>query len=184
MVFQVLTWIFLHGNLSHLLFNSLGIWMFGSLLEETWGTKQFTKFVFLSGAITGVLVALFSLIDPMSYSAPTIGASGIVFAILIAVSRMFPNQVVLFFFVFPMRMRYFAYLMIVIEFYALYSSNQGGVSNIAHLSGAAVGFFLSRGPGPGAGVNNWLKDFQDRWHQRRMRKKLRVVRSDQKITYH
>jgi membrane associated rhomboid family serine protease len=184
LVFQVLTWIFLHGNLSHLLFNCLGFWMFGSLLEETWGTKRFTKFVFMTGILTGFLVALFSLMDPGSYSAPTIGASGVVFAILIAVSRLFPNQIVLFFFVFPMPMRYFAYLMIGLEFYALYSSNQSGVSNIAHLSGAAVGYLLSGGPRSGVPVKHWLKDLQDRWHQRKMRKKLRVVKADKKITYH
>lgn len=183
--FQVFSWIFLHGSLSHLLFNCLGFWMFGSLLEETWGTRKFTKFVVVSGALTGILVAVFSLVDPPTYAAPTIGASGVVFAILMAVGQLFPNQVVLFFFVFPMRMKIFAYLMIVIEFYALYSSNPNGISNIAHLSGAAVGWIVSRrGGGPRAGVSNWLKDLQDRWHQRKMRKKLRVVRTDQKITYH
>jgi membrane associated rhomboid family serine protease len=184
LVFQALTWIFLHGNFYHLLFNLLAFWMFGSLLEQVWGTRKFARFILLSSCLTGLLVALFSYLDPQSYSVPTIGASGVVFAILVAVSRLFPNQIVLFFFIFPMKMRYFAYLMIGIEFYALYSSNQSGVSNIAHLSGAGVGFILSGGAGPGLGTKNWLKDFQDRWHQRRMRKKLRIIKIEKKITYH
>ncbi|MDB5037138.1 MAG: hypothetical protein JWQ35_666 [Bacteriovoracaceae bacterium] len=184
MIFQPITWIFLHGSFSHLLFNMLGLWMFGSLLEDVWGTKRFMRFIFLAGALTGILVGCFGLFDPYSYSLPTIGASGVVFAVLVAVSRMFPNQVVLFFFVFPMKMKYFAYLMIALEFYALYTSNEQGISNIAHLSGAAVGYFLSRG-GPGNfKIANWWRNLQDRWHQRRMRKKLRIIRVNEKTTYH
>ena len=188
MIFQPLTWVFLHGSLLHLVFNMFAFWMFGSLLEETWGTKKFIQFTILSGALTGVFVATTGLFDSFAYSTPTIGASGIVFAILMAISRLFPNQIVLFFFVFPMRMRYFAYLMIAFEFYALYTSNQQGVSNLAHLGGAAIGYFATTWFGSGRGTKNsggnWFRNMLDRWHQRRMRKRLRLVRQDVSKMYH
>jgi membrane associated rhomboid family serine protease len=188
-IYQAFTWMFLHGDFMHLAFNMLAFWMFGSSLEEIWGTKRFIRYVFITGIWTGVLVAIWSLIDPSSYSIPTIGASGVVFAILIAISRIFPHQTVLVFFIFPMKMRYFAYLMIAIEFSALYNSNQHGVSNIAHLAGALVGFiYLSLmnqkgGTGSSSG-RSWFKDFKDRWHQRRMRKRIRVIHIGESKRYH
>lgn len=182
MVFQLVTWIFLHGNLMHILFNMFAFWMFGSLLEEVLGFKRFAWFTIISGAVTGIIVILWSLVaDPAMFSIPTIGASGVVFAILIAVSRMFPNQMVLFFFIFPMKLRYFSYLLIAIEFYALYSSNEKGISNIAHLGGALVGWFyvtwLRRSGGNFSG-SDWIKQMRDQWANRRRRRHLRIVHPD------
>lgn len=188
MVYQAVTWVFFHGNQWHLLFNMLGFWMFGSLLQDYWGDAKFFWFVFWSAVLTGVVVATVGLFDPAIAHLPTIGASGIVFAILMAVSRLFPDQVVLFLFVFPMRLRYFAYLLIGMEFIALWSSNQNGVSNVAHLSGAAVGWLYislmksgrgSRGSSSGGGLSTWIRQVRERWRQRRMRKKLRIIRGSQ-----
>ncbi|MBN8555015.1 MAG: rhomboid family intramembrane serine protease [Deltaproteobacteria bacterium] len=190
MIYQPFTWIFLHGNFSHLLFNMFAFWMFGSLLEETWGTRRFIRFVVVTGYLTGVVVCLWGLLDPITFSLPTIGASGVIFAILMAISRLFPDQTVLLFFVFPIKMRYFAYLMIAIEFFALYDSNHHGISNIAHLSGAFVGYFYvsiqknSRGGRGSDQDGGWFKNFRDRLHQRRMRKKLRVIYVDQSKRVH
>jgi membrane associated rhomboid family serine protease len=164
-IYQPITWIFLHGNLMHFLFNMFAFWMFGSLLEDVFGRRRFARFVFISG---------------------------VVFSILIAVSRLFPNQVVLLFFIFPLKMRYFAYVMVGIEFYMLYSSNQHGISNIAHLGGALVGYvyvsWLNSGRGSGGGsgsFKDWMFNLKQKWHHRRMRKKLRVIRTDtKKVTYH
>jgi len=186
-VYQPITWIFLHGSFMHLLFNMFAFWMFGSLLESALGHKQLLRFVFITGYLSGLIVAISGFFDPMSYALPTIGASGVIFAVLMAVSRLFPNQIILLFFIFPIKMRYFAYLMIVIEFYALYSSNQQGISNIAHLGGALVGYlyisFLLSGRGMSGG-RNWFSNLRHKWHQRRMRKKLKVVRANDNRMYH
>lgn len=186
MIFQPLTWIFLHGTFAHLVFNMLTIWMFGSLLEDTWGSKRFTWFCLVSGFLTGLLVSVLSYFDLQSWSIPTIGASGVIYALLVAVSRNFPNQTVLFFFVFPMKMKYFAYLIIAIEFFSFRNGTSPGVSNLAHLSGAAVGYFLgARHFSGGSGMGrNWFQSIKDKLHQRKMRKKLRVIRVNDRITYH
>jgi len=195
MIFQPVTWMFLHANLMHLLFNMLGLWMFGSLLEETFGAKGMLKFTLLSGVLTGLIVCVIGLFDSATFTTPTIGASGVVFATLMAISRLYPNQIVLFFFVFPMRMRYFAYLMILFEFYALYTSNASGVSNIAHLGGALIGFFYVSFTGPQkrsnrgthGGISGWIQQLRDRWHQRKMRRRIRIIRTtdrEDRTTYH
>ena len=159
----------------------LAFWMFGSLLQDYFGEKKFVVFCVLTAAISGLIVATVGILSPFMSHIPTIGASGIVFGILIAVSRLFPDQMVLFMFIFPMRMRTFAYLLIALEFFALWQSNQNGVSNVAHLGGALAGWlFVSYFGRPGSQSGNagdWWKSLKDRWRQRRMRKKLRVIRN-------
>ncbi len=188
-VWQLITWVFLHGGLMHLLFNALGLWMFGSMLQDLWGTSRFRSFCLWSGLLTGLCVCLFGLIDADTYRLPTIGASGIVFACIMGVSVVMPHQVVLFFFVFPMKMKYFAYIMVAIEFYALWSAQAPGqtsaISTIAHLSGAVVGYVLARRPPSGRGKSGlqWIKNSLDKWRYQRMRKRLRVVKSDSKRLY-
>jgi membrane associated rhomboid family serine protease len=188
MIFQMLTWVFLHGSLTHLLFNMFAFWMFGSLLESTFGTKRFIGFNFLCAVFTAVCISLYgAFFDPFTFEVATIGASGLVFGILIAVSRLFPNQMVLFFFVFPMKLKYFSYLMIAIEFYALYTSNQKGISNIAHLGGALFGFlYVSwwNNRFYGGGPFRWLQAWRQSWIQKKRRKQLRIVYPEDKRSYH
>src|SRR5688572_7526740 len=76
-LWQVVTYIFLHGGFLHILFNMLSLWMFGSELESVWGARQFTKFFFICGIGAGLLMILFSPNSPV----PTIGASGAVYGI-------------------------------------------------------------------------------------------------------
>lgn len=191
-IYQLTTWFFLHGTFLHLVFNLLGFWMFGSLLEATWGKRRFRNFCLVSAGFTGIGICLFGLIDNQTFLLPTIGASGLVFATIMAVSVVIPDQVVLFFFVFPMKMKYFAYLMIGIEFYALLGAQAAGpisgsaVSNIGHLTGALAGYLLAKRNShhSGGSLSGLWSDFRDKWHQKRMRKKLRVIKIDRKISYH
>lgn len=196
-VYQLITWVFLHGGLMHLLFNCFGFWMFGSLVESTWGTRRFRNFCIVSGILTALCICAIGLLDAETFNLPTIGASGIVFATIMAVSVLAPNQVVLFFFVFPMKMKYFAYLMIAIEFYALAggrdplssSTSTSLISHSAHLSGALIGYLLAKSNlnkrrGNGSSIWALVLSWKERWHQKRMRKKFKVIRGDQKIRYH
>lgn len=188
LVFQAITWVFLHGNLTHILFNMFAFWMFGSLLEATFGTRRFIWFNLSCAIFTAGCITLFgAFFDPFTFQVATIGASGLVFGILIAVSRLYPNQIVLFFFVFPMKLKYFAYLMIAIEFYALHSSNQKGISNIAHLGGALFGYlYVSwwNNRRFGGGPFSWFQNWKQNWTQKKRRKQLRIVYPDEKRSYH
>lgn len=174
MIYQIVTWVFFHGDLMHLLLNMFGFWMFGSLLQDYYGERKFMSFVAISAVLSGLIVAIAGIFNPVTANVPTIGASGVIFAILVAVSRLFPNQVVLFLFIFPMKLKYFAYLLIALEFYALWQSNSQGISNVAHLGGALIGWlYVSASGGP----SNWIRLMKEKFWQRRMRRKLRVVRT-------
>ena len=61
-VWQLGTYMFLHGGLFHILFNMLALWMFGAELERIWGTRYFLKFYFVTGIGAGILTVLFSLL--------------------------------------------------------------------------------------------------------------------------
>ena len=79
-LWQLVTYIFLHGGLFHILFNMLGLWMFGTDLERLWGRKAFTRFFFLCGVGGG----LFKVLLNPSLPYPTVGASGAILGLLVA----------------------------------------------------------------------------------------------------
>ena len=107
-LWQLVTYIFLHdtSNLFHILFNMLGLWMFGSELESMWGSRQFTKFFFICVIGAGIFMMLLS---PNS-TVPTIGASGAIYGILLAYGLLFPNRIIIFF-VFPIPAKIFVAIM-------------------------------------------------------------------------
>src|SRR5579883_2301555 len=135
-VWQLITYMFLHGGLAHIFFNMFALWMFGVELGNVWGSRRFAVYYFICG-----LGAAFSqlFIAPLfSTPAPTIGASGGIFGLLLAFGLMFPNRLIYLYFFLPIKAKYFVIGYIILEIWAV-----GGASNVAHLAhlgGAAVGF--------------------------------------------
>src|SRR5690348_10751946 len=93
-VWQLFTYMFLHGGIMHLLFNMLTLWFFGTTLERDWGTRQFLKYYFLCGIAAGVCVLIVNMAIG-DWATPTIGASGAIFGVLVAFGVLYPNQTVL-----------------------------------------------------------------------------------------
>ncbi len=138
MPWQLFTYMFMHGGLMHLLFNMLALWMFGMELENTWGSKKFLTYYFLCGVGAG-LSNLF--IGPLfAPPAPTVGASGAIYGVLIAFGILFPDRPIFIYFLLPIKARYFVILYIALEIYAGVSSTPDGIAHFAHLGGAAVGY--------------------------------------------
>jgi membrane associated rhomboid family serine protease len=139
-VWQLVTYLFLHDpqGVTHILFNMLTLWMFGAPIEETWGTRRFLQYYFICGVGAGVCVVLADLLTGYQYQA-TIGASGAIYGVLLAYGMLFPNQTVLFMFLFPIKAKY---LVMIFGAIAFLGSFQGGgtVSNLAHLGGLIFGF--------------------------------------------
>ncbi len=138
---QLLTYMFLHGGFGHLFFNMLALWMFGMELENLWGSKRFLTYYLLCGLGAGVT----NLIVPvmLGEGAPTVGASGAVFGVLVAFGMLFPDRPIYIYFLLPIRAKYFVTAYILLElFYGVYGM-QSGVAHFAHLGGAAVGFVLT-----------------------------------------
>src|SRR5215469_2417988 len=142
MVWQVVTYMFLHAGITHILFNMLALWMFGMTLEQDWGTRRFLKYYFLCGIGAGICdVAVNAMIG--NWSTHTIGASGAIFGLLMAFGVLYPNTTVLFMFIFPMKAKYMVMIVGAIAFLGALNVNSG-VSNIAHLGGMAFGYAYLR----------------------------------------
>jgi len=137
-LWQLFTYQFLHGGFLHLLFNMFTLWMFGITLERDWGTRRFLKYYFLCGVGAGICdVAVNAAIG--NWNTRTIGASGAIYGLLLAFGVMYPNQTVLFNFLFPIKAKYF--VMIYGAMALLGSLNvNSGTSNIAHLGGMLFGY--------------------------------------------
>ena len=87
---QLISYALLHGDLSHLLFNMLGLWMFGSELERLWGPKRYWQFMGVSALTAAVAQLIVTAL--MGSNAPTIGASGVLFGLLMAYALSFPRR--------------------------------------------------------------------------------------------
>jgi membrane associated rhomboid family serine protease len=135
-VWQLGTYMFLHHDLFHILFNMLFLWMLGSELERYWGGKELLKYYFITGCGAGLVNAL---VQP-GLKSPTIGASGAVFGLIMGFALAFPEREILFLFMVRMKAKYFAILAAGIEILALLQMPGAPVARFAHLGGLLVGY--------------------------------------------
>lgn len=137
---QIVSYSFLHGNFMHLFFNMFALWMFGMQVENTMGTRRFLTYYFVCVVGAGV-VQLIAVWVSGSF-APTVGASGAVFGLLLAFGMFFPNQPIYLYFLFPIKAKWFVIIFGALELIYGVSNVQPGVANFAHLGGMVFGFFL------------------------------------------
>ncbi len=174
-VWQLVTYLFLHGSLLHLLFNMLSVWMIGSELERVWGTRAFLQFYFVTGVGAAILTVLFSLVPLAAaaqlYGGLIIGASGAVYGLLLAFALRFPNVPILMYFLFPIPAKYFVLIVGAVAFY-MSAVGEGGVASATHLFGLVVGYGYLRG----VRLNPWaeVKYRYARWRINQLRKKFDV----------
>ncbi len=148
-IWQLVTYMFMHGGLFHILFNMLALWMFGAELERIWGTRYFLKFYFACGVGAGVPTVLFSLLPFAAanslWGSVVVGASGAILGLLLAYVMYFPDRQILMFMVFPMAVKYAVILIGAIALYSSFADTGGGVANITHLGGLVVGYLMLKG---------------------------------------
>ena len=173
-VWQLVTYMFLHGGLFHLLINMLILFMFGGEMERLWGTPFFLRYYF----ITGIGAGLFAL----AAGYPVVGASGAIYGLLVAFAMYFPNRVVymnvFFIFFFPIQAKYFVIIMGLVSFLSSLGGGSG-TSHLAHLGGLVVGYLYLRWGGvrSGSGIGiktggGFIQDSYRRWRMKRLRKKF------------
>ena len=175
-VWQFVTYMFLHGDVFHILFNMLLLWMFGTDLERTWGTRFFTKYYFVTG-IGAALITLLWAVSPLPfaeavYYSTMIGASGAIYGVLLAYALYFPHREILMYFVFPVPAKYFVMIMGAIAFLSSIRSSGSGVAHTAHLGGLVVGYLylkMLRGRPFDELKYRWL-----RWRMNRARSRFGV----------
>lgn len=148
-LWELVTYMFLHQGVFHILFNMLALWMFGAELERLWGSREFLKFYFVTGVGAGLLTVLVSLL-PFGFAAPLytsiiIGASGAIYGLLLAYGLRFPDRPIYMYFVFPVPAKYFVLLMGLLAFYASIAE-RSDIANVTHLGGLLVAYlYLRRG---------------------------------------
>jgi hypothetical protein len=131
---------FLHGGLFHLLFNMLALWMFGMELETIWGSRRFLVFYLVCGLAAGVANILVAPL--LGQTAPTVGASGAVFGVLIAFAMLFPDRPIYLYLLLPVKAKYLVTAYIALELFFGITNTTDGIAHVAHLGGAAAGFLL------------------------------------------
>ena len=161
--FQLLTYMFMHGNFSHLFFNMFALWMFGNTLENIWGSKRFLIYYLLCGIGAGLIqegvqyieyitslshyqtVNMGGTIVPMSQYLnymTTVGASGAIYGLLLAFGMMFPNSMIYLYFFVPIKAKWFVIGYAVIELLNGLGASGDQVAHFAHLGGMLVGLII------------------------------------------
>lgn len=165
-VWQFVTYMFLHGNLTHIFFNMFALWMFGRVIEATWGPKRYIIFFLVCGIGAGLVQELaqfasymyhgYSTFDGVRFpdgsqlamnmfldSWNTIGASGAVYGILLAFGMLYPDERMFIFpLPFPIKARYFVIGYAVLELLQGFGGSTDGVAHFAHLGGMLFGWLL------------------------------------------
>ena len=168
--YQFITYLFLHANFMHILSNMFGLWMFGCVIENVWGPKKFLFYYITCGIGAGLLQEIvqfgqfymtITAQDPsVTFSEifvigqqlsgqlnawTTIGASGAVYAVILAFGMTFPNERLFIIpFPFPIKAKWFVLGYVAIEFFSALGSSGDGVAHTAHLGGMLFGFLMIR----------------------------------------
>ena len=169
-LYQLVTYLFLHANFMHILSNMFGLWMFGCVIENVWGPKKFLFYYISCGIGAGLLQEIaqlgsfymmiseqdpsvsfgeiFAIGQQLSHQLnawTTIGASGAVYAVILAFGMTFPNERLFIIpFPFPIKAKWFVLFYVAIEFFSALGSSGDGVAHTAHLGGLLFGFLMIR----------------------------------------
>ncbi len=138
MLWQFITANFMHSNLTHLLFNMVGLYVFGCRVEKVLSEKEFIKYFLVCGigGYAAIFILWFIGATPNGYA---VGASAGIYGLLLAFSLSYPNQKVLLFFVIPVQAKWLAIIFGAAEF--LLSIRNDGISHFGHLGGLAAGLW-------------------------------------------
>lgn len=151
-IYQLVTYMFMHGGLSHFFFNMFALWMFGTVIERTWGVRRYLIYYFVCGigaALVQELVWGLSMpSEVLAYYGDyliTVGASGAIFGILLAFGMLYPNAPLYIMFIpIPIKAKWFVIGYGIMELLAGVSQTGDNVAHFAHLGGMIFGYFLIR----------------------------------------
>lgn len=164
--FQLITHLFLHdtSNLGHIFGNMFALWMFGTPLENRWGSQRFLTYYFATGlgaaalhlgvsyweyaqaanlhSLTGSAEALYQM-QSLALT-PTVGASGAVFGLLLGYGMMYPNQQIYLYFLLPIKAKYFVAIYGLFELFNGIANSGSSIAHFAHVGGMLFGYLLIR----------------------------------------
>ena len=199
-IWQLLTYMFVHGGFTHIFFNMFALWMFGRVMENVWGPRKFLYYYLVCGIGAGIMQELAQLgtyyfeglyaYDHVNTGTAiittgeylnlwnTVGASGAVYGILLAFGMTFPNERIFIFPIpVPIKAKWFVIGYAALELFSSVSSSMDGIAHLAHLGGMLFGLLLilywRRHPGSDARFsrNRGQEFFNNMKHNFEQRKK-------------
>ncbi len=134
--YQLVTHMFAHGGFFHLFFNMFVLWMFGTMLERSWGPKRFLIFYMACGLAAGVAHLLLQ-------NVPAVGASGAIMGLFAAFAYLFPNtELIIFPIPVPIKAKYAVAIMAAFDLFGGVYPSGSNIAHFAHLGGLVMGFIL------------------------------------------
>jgi len=165
--YQVVTYMLLHGGFWHLFFNMFTLWMFGTEIEYTWGTRSFGRFYVLCGLAGAALtLAVFP-----TQLVITIGASAAIYGVMVAYWLMFPRRYLYIYFLFPVKVKWAVPAFMILGFFF------GGpqVAHMAHLGGALCGLAYIKLDWRWTRIGRKLKTLRYRLQEAKLEKKRQAA---------
>ena len=174
-VWRFVTYMFLHGGFSHVAFNMLGVWIFGTQIEALWGQRTFLLYYFVCGLGGSLLYGIFALIG--IGGGWMLGASGALMGLLLAYGMTFPNNLVFVMGFIPVKAKY---LVVGYGLMDLLSIPKGdGVAHLAHLGGLLAGFIFIQATIPGLSGQMFKGSaISSYWKRARAKRRMKVVRPE------
>jgi membrane associated rhomboid family serine protease len=144
-VWQVVTYMFVHGGLWHILFNMLALFLFGAPLERRLGSSEFLLYYFITGVGAGLATVAINWYSGLG-AVPVVGASGAIYGLLLAYATLYPDARLFIFGLFPLRAPIAVLLFAGIELISNFTGTSSGVAHLTHLAGLVFGYlyFLIR----------------------------------------
>ncbi len=178
-VWRFVTYMFLHGGMSHVMFNMLGVWIFGTQIEALWGMRTFLLYYLVCGLGGSLLYGIFALIG--IGGGWMLGASGALMGLLLAYGMTFPNNLIFVMGFIPVKAKY---LVVGYGLMDLLSIPKGdGVAHLAHLGGLVAGFIFIQITIPGlAGQMFKGSFFSSYWKRAQAKRRMKIVRSEKPST--
>ncbi len=187
-IWRLFTYLFLHGDFLHLLFNQLVLFFIGSQVEQFLGTRKFYVYYFVCGVGAASLVSIFH------YNSinPIIGSSGAIFGLLYSLSVFRPNAKIYLYFVFPIRISTFVNFIAFSSLFAAIFMKSSQVSHITHLSGILSAhlyfyssyyilyiknYFLNSSSKKNSIHNNENSDNEIRWNELTQTQRKKIINS-------
>ena len=143
MPWQLVTYAVLHGSVTHIFFNMMALWMFGSELERMWGPRRYLEFLLASVLTAALTQMLMSYLG--GWGNPMVGASGGIYGLLLAYAMMFPDRIIMPLFPpIPMKAKYYVLGFGLLELFLSWQDTTSGVAHFAHLGGMLGGWLILR----------------------------------------
>jgi len=136
---QVATYMFVHAGWGHIFFNMLALFLFGIQLEQRMGSTEFLLYYFVCGLGAGIATLFINLATGQG-AVDVVGASGAIFALLLAFATFFPDARIFIFGIVPMRAPVAVAVFAAIEIFSSFTSFQSGVAHLTHLAGLVFGY--------------------------------------------